>query len=326
MVKMMTMPALHVGQGATAGPLTVFPVWAAEPGPAGLATGLAADVRVGERDGRPVVGQLVLTNTGSAPALLVEGELLEGGWQHRVLLHDLVLAPGRSMVAPVACVEAGRWGGGGQHARRARRASGAVRATLHTTSPSMRQGEVWRRVSGYDTAMGASATSSFLDHLDAFDSDRAAPSLDSRRPPAPGGPAAGPSPAEVDGWLREVRAVAPLDGQRGVVVGVAGQPVLLEVFPSSQALTEALPALLTGLLLDAVAAGAPVEPTPARRARRIVERLDGERFHRQEGVDAGLGVPQTLDTRSLAARGVAVDEVWAHLSVFNRTHPLLAAA
>ena len=45
-------------------------------------------------------------------SLLLEGEMLEGGWQHRVLDCDLLLDAGGSYVAPVSCVEHGRWHGG----------------------------------------------------------------------------------------------------------------------------------------------------------------------------------------------------------------------
>ena len=164
--KTQRIPELHVGRGQQAGPLTVFPVWTAAPGIAGLVTGLAAEVSAAEREGSPVVGELIVTNHGSATALLVEGELLEGGWQHRALQHDVILRPSGSMVAPVVCVEAGRWRDGGAHVRRARRASGSVRAAMNTTDGSSRQQQVWRRVSGYDRSMGASPTSSYVEHLD----------------------------------------------------------------------------------------------------------------------------------------------------------------
>ena len=252
----MVMPQLHVGRGAQVGPLTVFPVWASTPGPVGLVTGRAARVRVAEREGSPVVGELVVTNVGDRPVLLVEGELLEGGWQHRVLQHDLVLAAAASMVAPVACVEAGRWHGGGGHARRARRASGSVRAALQVVAPMARQQEVWRRVAGYDAAMGPSATSSFVDHLDRLATP--AGGSDSSQSRTTG---AGPE-LDVAVLVRQLRALRPIAGQRGVLVGVGGQPVLLELYPSTRALAAHLGELLTGLLLDAVATDAPIEATP----------------------------------------------------------------
>jgi hypothetical protein len=289
----MLMPELHVGRGIPVGPLTVFPVWTSTPALNGIVSGTAARVTVAERDGNPVVGELIVTNTGNQSALLVEGELLEGGWQHRALQHDVILRASSSMVASVACVEAGRWHGEGAHTRRARRASGSVRAAMGSGDASSRQQEVWSRVSRYDRAMGASPTSSYVDHLD-----------------------------RLSGTV-DVGAVPVLDGQRGVVVGMAGQPVLLEVFPSRDALVSALPDLLSGLLLDAQVSGVPAVQTPGRRARRMVERLDGRQVQRATGIDAGDAEPFVLETEYAALRGVTLDEEWAHLSAFNRHHSLV---
>lgn len=289
----MTMPELHVGRGTQVGPLTVFPVWASAPAVEELAMGAAAEVAVAERDGSPMVGELILTNTGTQAALLIEGELLEGGWQHRALQHDVILRRSSSMVASVACVEAGRWNGGATHVRRGRRASGNVRAAMSSPDPQHRQQDVWSRVSRYGQVMGTSPTSSHVDHLDRI-----------------------PDTADV-------KAVQVLEGQRGVIVGLAGQPVLLEVFPTHEALRSALPDLLSGLLVDAMASGAPNEVTPGRRARRMVERLDGRRIRHASGVDAGDGESRALETAHAVLRGVTMADQWAHLSAFNRHHPLV---
>lgn len=303
------MPELHVGRGSRVGPLTVFPLWATDPGAAGLVTGPAARVAVAEREGAPVVEELVLTNRGPRPALLVDGELLEGGWQHRVLTHDVIVAVGGSLVADVACVEAGRWQGGTRHDRRARRASGFVRAALQGAPDRVRQQEVWQRVAACEHRFGTSSTSSFVDHLDRM-----------ARPESDGGD------TDVTDLVREAQAVRPLTGQCGVLVGVAGHPVLLEVFPSTPALAAHLPGLLTGVFLDAVTTQAPDEVTPSRRSRRLVEHLDGRRLRVAHGVDAGAGTAVQADTDTALVRGIAVDDTWAHLSVLNRRHPLLAAA
>jgi hypothetical protein len=290
----MQVPELHVGRGTQVGPLTVFPIWSGEPELASVAMGLSSHVEVTERAGSPVVGELIVKNTGMTAALLVEGELLEGGWQHRALRHDLILNPGSTMVAPVVCVEAGRWSGDGRgHARHARRASGNVRAAMRSPDNHARQGRVWREVSAYDRSMGASQTSSYVDHLDRLQDS-------TNRPRTP-----------------------ILDGQRGVIVGLAGQPVLLEVFPSHACLAAALPNLLAALMLDALASGAAAEVTPGRRARRLVERLDARHAHHASELDAGAGETFVLDTQYAALRGVALDDEWAHLTAFNRRHPLV---
>jgi hypothetical protein len=84
-------PELHLGRPAVLGPLTVFPVWTGASMAPHLVTGDAATIKVTEQKPDPVVAELVLTNVGVQSALLVEGELLEGGWQHRVLVNDVVI-------------------------------------------------------------------------------------------------------------------------------------------------------------------------------------------------------------------------------------------
>src|SRR3712207_8595989 len=114
---------LHVGQGTQRGPLTAFPVWTDAPSsPADYLTGADAPVDVAERAGSPAVDQLVVTNRGDRPVLLLAGELLEGGLQHRALTATTLLAPDRPTVQPVVYVVQARRHGDATHRRRSRRA------------------------------------------------------------------------------------------------------------------------------------------------------------------------------------------------------------
>lgn len=118
---------LHLGRPVHRGALTLFPVWNGR-AVGGRGYDAISAVAVAERAGSPVVGQLVVTNGGSRPALLVEGELLEGGQQHRVVSRSTLLAAGGSSVLDVRCVEAGRWAGQQTHTRSGQRAPLDVRA------------------------------------------------------------------------------------------------------------------------------------------------------------------------------------------------------
>lgn len=188
---------LHVGQGTHRGPLTVFPIWTDAPStPRGYLTGASAPVDVAERAGTPAVDQLVLTNRGERPVLLLAGELLEGGWQTRALTATTLLAPGTPSVERVVCVEEGRWGGDLAHARKARRVPFAVRARFDR--PDAQQA-VWERVSRYDAVAGPSHTGSLADRL-----DRTAPAardLTRGLRPSPGSAgSSSASPAAPLGW------------------------------------------------------------------------------------------------------------------------------
>src|SRR5215469_4017620 len=143
--EMTTIPDLHVGHGITLGPVTMFPVWADAVPLRNVVTGTAARVSVSELPDRAAVPHLTVTNLGPKPALLLEGELLEGGLQTRALAVDLLIAPGTSVVVDVACVEQGRWGGASGHTHRARRASASVQHRLRGDTTS-RQHYVWASV------------------------------------------------------------------------------------------------------------------------------------------------------------------------------------
>ena len=83
------MMELHVGRGTDRGALTVFPVWASEGGSGGYRCDLAAAEIAEQADG-PAVDSLAVSNAGSLPLLMLEGQLVEGGWQNRMLTRSVL--------------------------------------------------------------------------------------------------------------------------------------------------------------------------------------------------------------------------------------------
>jgi hypothetical protein len=302
----MPLPCIHIGRRTRLGPITWFPLWTDNPAGPPLATGPGASITVEEMDGQPQVEKLVVANPGDVAVLLVEGELLEGGWQHRVLQHDYVLAAGRRQVVDVNCVEQARWHGGTTQVRRSRRAAPRVRTAMTTARPDARQGAVWGQVAEYQEAFGASPTGSFVDHIDAYERDaRQQPDL-----------------------LTGISQVRPLSGQRGIAYGTAGYPIGLELFSTEEALAEHLEQILASVLLDAtaVASSAGVDDdVPGRRMRRLVAVLDALDPPPDPDVEGGAGLVRAADTDKLIVRGITVGDTWAHLSVFDRRHPLVHA-
>lgn len=246
----MKIPQLHVGAGTAAGPLTIFPVWTAGAGRLGISTGLNADIAVSELTSGARVGNLTILNKGKTNALLLEGELLEGGQQHRTCSRDVLVGPGESMDIETFCVEAGRWEAGQSiHRRLARRAPVNVRAELAYAGAAPgrdSQAQIWERVRRFDAARGPSATSSLPEHLDRFGGDTRPQSV----PPIP----------------------KPLEGQRGVIIGVAGQPLLLEVFGTATLFRRHYRQLIEAVLLDAEllpASARNAAPMPGQAARDL---------------------------------------------------------
>ncbi len=277
---------LHLGRPLVRGGLTLFPVWN---GTAVLTRGYdlrSSLLRVEERTGSPVVGELVVRNAGARPALVLEGELLEGGQQHRLAAASALVGAGQAHVLEVRCVEEGRWHGSGSHVRAGRRAPVAVRTGRD-------QGEVWERVRGLEQRYDPSGTHSLLEAI-----GRAAASA-----------------------AESVAGLRPLPFTCGLLIGIGGQPTMLEVFDSPRSFAQAWDALVRSVAVDALSA-APV-PTPGRRARRFLDRLSHVDLHR---TPAGIGTSVRGETpyarlHALEWRGRVV-----HAVATNPRHELVAAA
>lgn len=308
----MLVPALHVGVPSDIGPLSVFPVWADLGAAVPLSPPGDAHLEIRE-SATPSVDHLLVTNTGPLDALLLEGELLEGGKQHRVVAVDVIVPAHESMTVAVACVEQGRWSDGRDHRRGVRRASVRVRQALQLPHPGLRQHQVWQRVTGYESSLGASATESLVEHLDTLSGQR-----------GQGSTTVGGIGSAVDEAATALAGLRPLPGQNGYLVGVDAQPVLLELFADQATLAAHLTPGLTGVLMDAVAAGRPWSQTPGRRARRLAARISGLDLAAVAEVDSGAGRAFGWADEGTTTRGMAHGGAWVHLTALQLQHALLA--
>lgn len=229
------MHALHLGRGTTRGALTVFPLWSDHSGPADY-TVEVGDLDIRELEDGPAVELLEIDNRGDRPVLILEGQLFEGGWQHRMSTCSLLVAAGARELIEVACVEEGRWEGDGAQLTRGRRAPAYVRDAVRVSDDV--QGEVWSRVAEH-TAGTTNLTGSLVSHCDSL--------------------------------AAEAGEFAPLEGQVGVLIGIGGHPHLVEVFDSAETLRRQFDAIIEAAAMDASEAA--LEPTPGRRARRFLGRV-----------------------------------------------------
>lgn len=306
-----TMQDVHVGRGTTHGAMTVFPLWSAATG-RGRYTVNGVGLDVTEMPGGPSVSSLLIGNTGDEPALVLAGQLFEGGWQHRMSLGSVLIGVRDRLPVPVACVEQGRWGGataprGTAQNSCGRRASPFVRDSVRRGTDV--QSTVWERVAGHvreeevrtstrddrHDPRGRNATQSFVDRLDRAEEE-------SRT------------------WSR-LRA---LPGQIGVMIGIGGQPLVAELFDSPTRLQEQLETLLTSAAIDARLA-APLE-TPGRRARRFLTRAREVRLQGVDGPGLGhhlAGRTSHVDVTTLRWTEPVVSDL--HTTLTNVRHPLLVA-
>jgi hypothetical protein len=151
---------------------------------------------------------------------------------------------------------------------------------------------VWERVRRYELRYRGNATHSLLEATDRV--ERAAATL--------------------------IAGLSPLPFQTGVLIGIGGQPLVLEAYDSPQTLAHVWDDLLRAAAVDAVHARA--VPTPGRRARRFVQRMTEVPLAPISGGigSCGRGTTPYVRMSVLAWRGRAV-----HTVAINQRHELVAA-
>jgi hypothetical protein len=300
-----TLPTLHLGAPTVVGPLTLYPIWTDAPVPdVPVPLEPPAEATIGELDSGPTVGLLTAKNPTPLPYVLLEGTIVDGGWQHRVLVHSVLVGAAAQLDLPVRCVEAGRWNGDtAQHLHRRRAPLGVRGATHGVRRPTedsqvqgrVDQGDVWSRVAAYEQTYGASPTSSLVEVLDQ---------------------------AQVTDELRAA-VPRPLLGQRGILVGVAGHPALVEVFEHPDQLAQQWDALIDGLLASTL--HVPRRTTCTRRARAFMERLTNRVLPTLTAAGAGILGETGDDLVSVRALDTG-DGRTIHATALNVRHELVLAA
>jgi hypothetical protein len=289
---------IHVGAPIHRGALSLFPLWTEHPEtPADYLTGWQADdlgvLTIAEAPSA-TVPELLVTTTATQPVLLVEGETIAGGLQHRTV-NVTVLVPAASQVpVPVACVEVGRWGRpetshrAGRHTPldlRQRKTASVNQARATSGLRHSDQGAVWAAVAAFESKIGsASPTSSYLDAAE----------------------------TSTIGIEELIAGLQPLPGQRGVIVGIAGEVRALELFDRAATFAAYHDQLVAGYAADAL--GMPATPTSAAAARRLVRQLADAKVERSAAV--GLGRELSAEEEGYVLAGLELDGRPVHLAVF----------
>jgi len=301
---------IELGSAATAGNLALIPLLGNSPAKAAGTSGYllyqnARDtglVSIEEVSEAGAVGQLRVSNRSDRPILLVEGEVLLGMKQTRVLNLSILVPAQTVLDVPVSCVESGRW-----HAVSAE-ATGtspvnlapSVRAAKTVTvARSMRggrsfasdQGAVWAGVDRVLDRHGADAPSRSYADLG-------------------GG---------VGSRLGDIaNSLAPAPGQVGVIACVGGSVVCADLFEAPQVLA----ALWSGLMSSYQAEALLVDPTPTRPLGARADKAARGWFRSiaagspNVGPEIGLGAHVTLVAPNLEAAALVHGGAVLHLSAF----------
>ena len=164
-----TVRRLELGKAVSHGGLTIIPVYLERvldrTGYATLEDALKNGwITITEVEGGRVP-QVKISNLSKHLVFLMGGEILTGCRQDRILAGDILLAPGtKDLLAPVYCVEQGRWSHVSQSfSSKQNLGTPALRARALEKSPAA-QSEIWGKIAEENRAMGvASATGAYQD-------------------------------------------------------------------------------------------------------------------------------------------------------------------
>ena len=235
-----TLDTFEVGAPTTYRNLTIFPLIGSTPdaGPDYLTLdeGISTEaVKITEVSEGGSVPELLLTNHGSKPLLVIDGEEMLGAKQNRVINLTVMVDARSKVVIPVSCVEAGRWQHTSEefcaspntmHASGRRGKMAGVTAMMERCqSRCSDQGAVWDDISGKLGRMAAPSESSEMKA--AFDRHR----------------------TTIDDF---VSAFEPLEGQAGAIFAIGGRIAGLELFDHPETMARLLPKLVRSYALDAL--------------------------------------------------------------------------
>jgi hypothetical protein len=104
---------IALGERVSVGSLDIFPLIAPVNGAPRyrlLHEGVAAkEIEVVEKSGGATVPEVETINRGTVPVLILEGDLLVGSKQNRMVVHTILVPAGATRTIRVGCVERGRW-------------------------------------------------------------------------------------------------------------------------------------------------------------------------------------------------------------------------
>jgi hypothetical protein len=239
-------------------------------------------IEIAELDGGRVP-QVRISNLSKRTIYLMGGEILTGARQDRILASDLLLAPGtKNLVAPVFCVEHGRWtavtpafttkNNVGTYDLRAKAAAGGVaeqNARVGVASPT-----------------GA--------YQDAYES-----------------PANKKTIAEIEGRMAEIPRL--MEDTVGVVIGLGGRIVSADVFEDTSLFRKQWPKILRSAALSALGLKAKGELKPEAAADFLKSFVD-KTYQVKKGLD--LGMEYSCLDEAVNIQALGLDGVVIHLAAF----------
>ena len=257
------------------------------------------------------VPELKVENRSDIAVLLLDGEELRGAKQNRVLNTTILVAPKSAMKVPVSCTEHGRW----SYESKVFAESGNVMAAsmrgvnLREVNRSLEvskefrsnQAMIWDNVAEMACDMKVSSRTGAM--RDVFEARG----------------------ADLDGYLKNFRVV---DGQKGILVFIAGRSAGLDFVSRDRAFGTLFPKLIKSYAMEAMLveqrakagqakgkAGKKTAKPDAAEARAFLKKASECEEKKYESV--GMGWSYRYSGAGIVGSALAVDEKVVHMAFFS---------
>jgi hypothetical protein len=306
-----SLATLEVGEASHCENLTIFPLFAREedrPEPKRryeLLTDAIAEesAKVEEASEGGEVPFLSVTNQGTSPVLIPEGEILIGAKQNRTVNLTVLVAAQSTFKLPVSCVEQGRW-----HYR-SRGFKPDAYASPKLRERKVRSAQANRRVLGMALSDQSEVWAQVAEH--AMDLGAESPTMDF---------VAGFAASEdrLESYRKKLRLPK---GALGFVAARGEQVIGMDLFDASETLEKLWGRLSDAYFLEAVRDKGEVEETPKEAVEEFVAKLADNLVVAES--QPGLGVEMEIaESAELAGCPLAGSALWydgavVHLAAFG---------
>ncbi len=259
-------------------------------------------IEIRELDDAGSVNAVLVVNPSDSYVFLMDGDILAGAKQNRVVNASLLLEPRSKTRIPVSCVERGRWHHVSQgftgttysaptHLRAAKAAqvNESLRRKLGFASD---QGEIWGSVANYQRAHRVlSGTSNLSDVYDEKE-----PHLD-----------------------HLVSRFVPDERANGLAVFFGKTLAAIDLFNRTEVYREYFPKILRGAAFEASAMRRPASSLSQAEAEyRTLETLDAfEQMSREEHASVGVGVDRRFESAEMTGFELVFDVHLIHLGALR---------
>ncbi len=267
-------------------------------GPAAIQKNL---ISVKETSDAGDVNQLHVINTSSSFVFFMDGDILAGAKQNRVLNTSVYLHPQSKCTLPVSCVEQGRWHHKSKaftntdysapSQMRAKKAVNVRENLMHGERFDANQGEVWSDVRKYSASMGVNSPTSNLS--DVFDSKG----------------------KDFDSFLSGFNSDSSANG---LAIFIGKKLLNIDVFNRSDIYSEYFPKLIRGAAMDAFNLTAEQNVAKAEAEYKTLEFLDKfEQLEFQSHQGVAAGNEKRFETKELTGFELSYLNTPIHLTALS---------